>query len=58
VNPDDGGAKFFRNVVLTRATGRNVSEDAIPHIVCKTFTDMSEENVPSIFRVVATLLAE
>jgi hypothetical protein len=29
--PDDEGAKLLRNVVLTRATRRNIPEDAILH---------------------------
>jgi hypothetical protein len=30
-HPDEGGAKFFRNSVITRATRRNISEDTILH---------------------------
>jgi hypothetical protein len=28
-HPDDGGAKYLRNSVLTRATLRNIPEDAV-----------------------------
>jgi hypothetical protein len=28
-HPDEGDAKFIRNLVITRATRRNISEDSI-----------------------------
>jgi hypothetical protein len=31
LHPDEGGAKFLRNVGFTRATRRNIPEDAILH---------------------------
>jgi hypothetical protein len=34
LHPDDGGVKFLRNVVLTRATRRNIPEDGILHSHC------------------------
>jgi hypothetical protein len=34
-HPDDGGAKFLETSVLTRATRRNISEDAILHSHCR-----------------------
>jgi hypothetical protein len=29
-HPNEGGVTFLRNIVLTRATRRNIPEDAIP----------------------------
>jgi hypothetical protein len=37
-HPDDGGAKFFPNSVLTRATLRNISEDGILQKFCSAVT--------------------
>jgi hypothetical protein len=32
IHPDEGGAKFLQNSVLTRATWHNIPEDTICHI--------------------------